>query len=147
MTSLVVGVLLFACVHFIPSLAPSLKANVLTKTGEDAYKGIFSLLLLSAFGVIIVGWRSVAPESIYLPPPALHKVALGLLACAFLVMAASKRQSRLRLLIRHPILKKWCVSRALKKGTQNSDNARCKSIADRPRLDLGPTALDYCAYN
>ena len=26
MTSLVVGVLLFACVHFIPSLAPSLKA-------------------------------------------------------------------------------------------------------------------------
>ena len=106
MTSLVVGVLLFACVHFIPSLAPSLKANLLTKIGEDAYKGIFSLLLLGAFGVIIVGWRSVVPEPIYLPFPALHKVALALLACAFWVMAASKRQSRLRLLIRHPMLKK-----------------------------------------
>ena len=106
MTSLVVGVLLFACVHFIPSLAPSLKANLLTKIGEDAYKGIFSLLLLGAFGVIIVGWRSVVPEPIYLPFPALHKVALGLLVCAFLVMAASTRQSRLRLLIRHPMLKK-----------------------------------------
>jgi uncharacterized membrane protein len=77
MTSLVVGVLLFACVHSIPSLAPSLKANVLTKIGEDAYKGIFPLLLLSAFGFIIVGWRSVVPESIYLPSPSLHKVALG----------------------------------------------------------------------
>jgi len=106
MTSLVVGVLLFACVHSIPSLAPSLKANVLTKIGENAYKGIFSLLLLGAFGVIIVGWRSVVPEPIYLPFPTLHKVALALLACAFWVMAASKRQSRLRLLIRHPMLKK-----------------------------------------
>ena len=106
MALLVVGVLLFASVHFVPSLAPSIKVNVRTKIGEDAYKGIFSLLLLSAFGVIIVGWRSVVPEPIYLPFPALHKVALSLLACAFWVMAASKRQSRLRLLIRHPMLKK-----------------------------------------
>ena len=123
MTSLVVGVLLFACVHFIPSLAPSLKANVLRQIGEDAYKGIFSLLLLSAFGVIIVGWRSVAPESIYLPFPALHKVALGLLACAFLVMAASTRQSRLRLLIRHPMLTGvvlWGVSHLLLNGDNRS---------------------------
>jgi uncharacterized membrane protein len=144
---LVMGVLLFASVHFIPSLAPSIKANVRTKIGEDAYKDIFSLLLLSTFVFIIMGWRSAVPEPIYLPFCALHKIALVLVACAFLTMGTSARNSRIRLLIRHPILKKWCVSRTLKKGTQNSDSARCKSIADRPRLDLGPTALDYCAYN
>ena len=119
MALLVVGVLLFASVHFIPSLAPSIKANVRTKIGEDAYKGIFSLLLLSAFVFIIMGWRSAVPESIYLPFPALHKVALGLLACAFLVMAANKRQSRLRLLIRHPMLTGmvlWGVSHLLLNG-------------------------------
>ena len=123
MTSLVVGVLLFACVHFIPSLAPSFKANALTNIGEDAYKGIFSLLLLSAFGVIIMGWRSVVPVSIYLPFPALHKIALGLLGCAFLVMAASKRQSRLRLLIRHPMLTGvvlWGVGHLLLNGDNRS---------------------------
>ena len=123
MTSLVVGVLLFACVHFIPSLAPSFKANALTNIGEDAYKGIFSLLLLSAFGVIIMGWRSVVPVSIYLPFPALHKIALSLLGCAFLVMAASKRQSRLRLLIRHPMLTGvvlWGVSHLLLNGDNRS---------------------------
>ena len=131
MTSLVVGVLLFACVHFIPSLAPSLKENVLTKIGEDAYKGIFSLLLLSAFGVIIVGWRSVVPESIYLPSPALHKVALGLLVCAFLVMAANTRQSRLRLLIRHPLLTGvvlWSVSHLLLNGDPPSWSAELVTL-------------------
>ena len=147
MALLVVGVLLFASVHFIPSLAPSIKANVRTKIGEDAYKGIFSLLLLSAFVFIIMGWRSAVPEPIYLPSSTVHKIALVLLACAFLTMGASARNSRIRLLIRHPILKKWCVSRAWKKDTQNLDSARCKSIADRPRLGLGPTALGYCAYN
>ncbi len=131
MTSLVVGVLLFACVHFIPSLAPSLKANLLTKIGEDAYKGVFSLLLLSAFGVIIVGWRSVVPEPIYLPFPALHKVALALLACAFLVMAANTRQSRLRLLIRHPLLTGvvlWSVSHLLLNGDPPSWSAELVTL-------------------
>jgi len=78
--------LLFASVHFIPSLAPSIKANVLTKIAEDAYKGIFSLLLLSAFVFIIMGWRSAVPEPIYLPFSTVHNIALILLACAFLVM-------------------------------------------------------------
>ena len=106
MTLLVVGVLLFASVHFIPSLAPSIKANVLTKIAEDAYKDIFSLLLLSAFVFIIMGWRSAVPEPIYLPFSTVHKIALMLLACAFLAMGASARNSRIRLLIRHPMLKK-----------------------------------------
>ena len=131
MTSLVVGVLLFACVHFIPSLAPSLKANVLTKIGEDAYKGVFSLLLLGAFCVIIVGWRSVVAEPIYLSFPALHKVALWLLACAFLVMAANTRQSRLRLLIRHPLLTGvvlWSVSHLLLNGDPPSWSAELVTL-------------------
>lgn len=104
MALLVFGVLLFAVVHFIPSLTPSLKAGAIQRVGENGYKGLFSLLLLISFALIIVGWRSAEPSYIYPPPPALHKFALVLLALAFLLLVVSARNSRLRQLIRHPQL-------------------------------------------
>ncbi|MCB1687529.1 MAG: NnrU protein [Halioglobus sp.] len=123
MVLLTLGILLFAFVHFIPSLAPALKTNALTRLGEGGYKGIFSLLLLGSFGLIIFGWRSVEPSAVYLPPPGLHKVALGLLALAFLLMAVSARNSRLKLLIRHPQLTGvalWGFSHLLLNGDNRS---------------------------
>jgi len=103
MTLLLPGVLLFALVHFIPSLAPALKSKVVQRLGEGPYKGIFSLLLAS-FGLIIAGWRSTAPTPVYTPLPALHDFALAVLALAFLLLVASTRKSRLRRVIRHPQL-------------------------------------------
>jgi uncharacterized membrane protein len=104
MTFLAFGVLLFAFVHFIPSLAPSVKASALQKIGENGYKGVFSLLLLISIALIIFGWRSAEPSQIYYPPIGLHKIALGLVALAFLLMVVSSRNSRIRLYIRHPQL-------------------------------------------
>lgn len=104
MTLLVTGILLFALVHFIPAFAPGFKAGIVQRAGLNGYRGIFSLLLLVALGLIITGWRSTMPVTIYLPPPALHKLALGLLALAFLLLVLTARKSRLRRVIRHPQL-------------------------------------------
>ncbi len=104
MTMLVLGVLLFACVHFVPSLTLGFKTVAIEKIGENGYKGIFSLLLLGSFALIIFGWRSTVPAHVYLPPVALHQPALLLIAMAFWLMAVSQRASRLRLLVRHPQL-------------------------------------------
>ena len=123
MTLLVCGILLFALVHFVPSFAPSLRAGAFRRIGEGGYKGIFSLLLLASFALMIIGWRSVQPIPVYLPPFALHKVALGLLAIAFLLMAVSARNSRLRLLIRHPQLTGvalWGIAHLLLNGENRS---------------------------
>jgi uncharacterized membrane protein len=98
------GMLLFALVHFIPSMTPALKTAAVGRLGENGYKGIFSLLLLVAFALIILGWRSVLPEGIYTPPAELHKIALALLAFAFLLLVVTSRKSRLRRIIRHPQL-------------------------------------------
>lgn len=119
MAMLVLGVLLFACVHFVPSLAQGAKARLIGKIGEDGYKGIFSVLLLGSFALIIFGWRSTVPIHIYTPPSALHQPALFLLALAFWLMAVSQRASRLRLLIRHPQLAGvavWGISHLLLNG-------------------------------
>jgi uncharacterized membrane protein len=123
MTLLVCGILLFAFVHFVPAFSPSLRTSAINRLGEGGYKGIFTLLLLTAFALIIIGWRSAQPTPLYLPPGALHKVALGLLAIAFLLMAVSTRNSRLRLLVRHPQLTGvalWGISHLLLNGDNRS---------------------------
>lgn len=123
MLVLTLGVLIFACVHFVPSLAPSLKASAQQRLGEGGYKGLFSLLLLGSFALIIIGWRAAEPSGVYQPPFGLHKFALGLLALAFLLLAVSQRDSRLRLYIRHPQLTGvalWGLSHLLLNGDSRS---------------------------
>lgn len=123
MTLLVLGILLFAFVHFVPSMAPSLKASALSRMGEGGYKGLFSLLLVGSFAFIIIGWRNAETVTVYPPPIALHTVALGLLGLAFLLMAASARKSRLKLLIRHPQLTGvalWGIGHLLLNGDSRS---------------------------
>jgi uncharacterized membrane protein len=91
--------------------------------GEGGYKGIFSLLLLAAFALIIGGWRSAEPVFIYQPPGEMHKIALLLLMLAFLLLVVSVRNSRLRLVIRHPQLTgvaAWGFSHLLLNGDSRS---------------------------
>ena len=119
MTMLVLGMLLFAIVHFVPSFAPGVKNGAMEKLGEGGYKGIFSLSLFAAFGLMIIGWRNADPMSIYIPPAALHKIAILLLVVAFWVLATTYRDSRLRLLVRHPQLTGvalWGISHLLLNG-------------------------------
>ena len=104
MTLLLLGTLLFAGVHLVPSMAPSMKSLWLGKLGEGGYKGTFSLLLLLSFGLMIMGWRSAQPEFVYLPEPALRHPAMGLLLLAFFMLVISNRPSRVRSWVRHPQL-------------------------------------------
>ena len=123
MTILILGILLFAGVHFIPSLAPGVKRAWLAKMGEGGYKGIFSLLLLGSFALMIVGWRSTTPTVVYMPPAALHVPALLLVALGFLIMGTSNRKSRVRSFIRHPQLTgvaMWGVAHLLLNGENRS---------------------------
>lgn len=104
MALLVAGVLLFAGVHLIPSLAPGLRNAWHSKLGEGGYKGTFSLLLLLSFALMIMGWRSTPPQYLYTPVAAAKHPAMGLLLIAFLLMVVSARPSRLKQWIRHPQL-------------------------------------------
>lgn len=123
MSMLVLGILLFAGVHFIPSLAPGVKSGVVEKMGENGYKGVFSLLLLGALALIILGWRSAEPVYLYTPPVALHRAAICLMVIAFWIMTASNSKSRIRQFIRHPQLTGvalWGASHLLLNGDSRS---------------------------
>lgn len=123
MILLLLGTALFAAVHFIPSLAPTIKAAWVDRLGENGYKGIFSLLLLAALAMIITGWRSATPVFLYHPPTILYPIALGLLLIAFTLLVISNRASRLRWLIRHPQLTAvalWGIAHLLVNGDSRS---------------------------
>ena len=119
MTLLVLGVLLFAGVHLIPSLAPGMKTAWRDRLGEGGYKGTFALLLLGAMAMIVFGWRSTLPVLAYMPPPGLRHPGMLLVVVAFLLMAVSSRESRLCLLVRHPQLTGvalWGIAHLLMNG-------------------------------
>ena len=123
MLMLSLGVVLFAGVHFIPSLAPDVKTAWQQRMGEGGYKGVFSLLLLLSFGLMIAGWRGAQPVYLYTPPMELRLPSLALIALAFLLMVVSSRNSRLRLLVRHPQLTGvilWSIGHLLCNGDQRS---------------------------
>lgn len=123
MTLLLLGVVLFAAVHLVPSLLPALKANVQAKATENGYKGIFSLLLLAALAMIILGWRSVQPQYLYAPVAMLHTPAVASIMAALLLFVVSNRPSRIKQLVRHPQLTGvalWAFAHLLINGDNRS---------------------------
>ncbi len=123
MAMLLLGLLLFAGVHFVPSLAPGLKNAWLGRLGENGYKATFSLLLLAGLGLIIMGWRSTSPTYLYPPPAGLYLPAMALIYLGFLLFVVSNRKSRLRRLIRHPQLTGvalWGIAHLMLNGDNRS---------------------------
>ncbi len=123
MVLLTLGLGLWAAMHLLPSTAPGLRQGVIDKLGFNAYRGMFSLSVLAALALIVFGWRSSQPSSVYLPAESLRPVALLLMVLAFLCLGASGRATRIARLIRHPQLTGlliWSISHLLSNGDSRS---------------------------
>ena len=114
MTLLIIGVALFAAVHLVPGLAPGRRQALWDRLGEGGYKGLFSLLLIAAIALMVMGWRSSTPQFIYFPPPELRHLGMGLVVLALLLFVVSGRPSRLRRLIRHRFNRQTPIRPALR---------------------------------
>lgn len=105
MTLLLTGVLLWAIVHLMPSVSPGTKASAVGKLGENGYKGVFSVLLLLAIFVMVMGWRSIEqPEFLYHLPAWTRHMGMLIVVIGFILMGAANYPSRIKRVIRHPQL-------------------------------------------
>lgn len=105
MNLLTLGVILWALVHLSPSVAPSCKQALVSKAGENGYKGIFTLLVLIALGLIIFGWRSIdQPHYLYTLPLWTRHLGMLLVLLGFILFVASGQPSRIKQYLRHPQL-------------------------------------------
>ena len=123
MTMLIVGILLFSGVHFIPMAAGPLRAWLIERLGELAYKGGFAFALVAAIALMVFGWRSAAPVYVYQPPAWGALATHALMAVALLLFVASGVDTNIKRVLRHPQLvgfAVWCGAHLLSNGAERS---------------------------
>ncbi|MDH3902271.1 MAG: NnrU family protein [Xanthomonadales bacterium] len=126
MTRLVIGVMLWSMVHFVPALAPGFKQSILKRSGEYPYKGAFTLLMVISLFLIISGWSSLTPvepdvlNAVYTAPEWGGHAAAVLILIGFILFLAPYPANNIKRMLRHPQLVGvvgWGVGHLLAIGT------------------------------
>lgn len=123
MKLLVLGLLLWSGVHFIPSLAIGLKTRWKSALGDNGYQISFSLIVVLSLVMIVFGWRSISPTPLYTPPVELRPISMLLMILAFILFGASHHVTRIKQIIRHPQLTSmmvWAFAHLLSNGDTRS---------------------------
>ena len=102
MALLIVGLLLFTLVHLMPAAFGNVRESLVTRLGENAYRGLFSLLVIASLVLIVLGWRSAVPTSIYAPPLIGGPIVAALMLAALVLFVAARSGSNIKRYVRHP---------------------------------------------
>ena len=117
---LIVGVVLFALLHFIPSLAPAFRQARMEQLGDNKYRGLFALAVLGSVVLIVIGWRSTPEVMVYRLGDWSRPVGLALMILSFILIGAAHYRTSIRRIIRHPMLtgvSVWAASHVMTNGT------------------------------
>ncbi len=120
---LALGLLIWSGVHLFPAAARPARTRVVERIGEQAYQGGFALALVIAILLMIFGWRSITPGTVYGAPAwGVRAAEVGVFIGLFL-FAASGVESNVKRMLRHPQLTGcaiWGGSHLLANGDQRS---------------------------
>ena len=119
---LILGIVLFLGAHTVPTLRDR-RAAVISRIGEQPYKGVLSLAALAGFALIVWGfhvYRRTGWVQLWEPPSWSASLARLLMLLAFIALAASGKQpGRIRGWLRHPMVtavKIWAFAHLLANG-------------------------------
>jgi uncharacterized membrane protein len=105
MTLLLLGLILFFGSHLFTSFARGPRAALVRLLGEKPYKGLYSLVSLVGFVLIVLGWRTASVATVYVPPPWGLEAAHVLTVLAFILLTAAYIPTgRLAALTGHPMI-------------------------------------------
>lgn len=119
---LALGLVIFLGIHCVRMVAPGWREARIAAMGEGPWKGLYALISLAGFVLIVVGFGIARQEApvLYIPPIWLSHVALLLMALSFIVLAASQLPAgRIKQAARHPMLlavKLWALAHLLANG-------------------------------
>ncbi|PRC93497.1 NnrU family protein [Solimicrobium silvestre] len=123
MLILVSGLFLFFGVHSIRLFADGWRARQIERIGAMPWKGIYSVVSIIGFGLIIWGFglaRST-PIILWVPPTWTRHLTAGLMLISFLLLVATYVPgNRIKAIIGHPMLlavKVWAAAHLLANGT------------------------------
>ena len=127
MLPLILGLILFFAVHLVPT-SPSLRAGLVERFGEPAYKIGFAVLSLIGFVLIVVGYHKLqlmpGKNPVLWDPPAWTRhIAFLLMVPSLILLVAAFVPSRIRTAAKHPMLaaiKFWALAHLLVNGDLGS---------------------------
>ncbi|NTV88357.1 MAG: NnrU family protein [Burkholderiaceae bacterium] len=122
MGMLILGLVLFLGVHSVRIFANDWRTQVIAQRGEGAWKGLYSLLSILGFGLIVWGYGLARqqPVVLWLPPVAMRHIAALLTLFAFILLtAAYVPRNGIKAWLHHPMVlgvKVWAFAHLLANG-------------------------------
>src|SRR5688500_2881932 len=121
MIYLLLGLIVFLGVHSISIVAPNWRDAMLARMGEGAWKGLYSVISIVGFVLLVWGYGQARMEAVvlYNPPVWTRWIAAALLlqVCPLL---APYLPGRIKAALKHPMLvavKIWALAHLIANGT------------------------------
>src|SRR3990167_5455475 len=124
MTLFLLGLIVFFGSHLLTALARGARSRVIAKIGAGPYKGLYSLVAIAGFGLMIAGWNGAEASVLYTPPPALRHLTYLLVFVALVLLASAYLpKGKIAAAAKHPMLagvKLWAFGHLLANGEVRS---------------------------
>ncbi len=121
MTWLLLGLVLFIGIHSVAIVAPRGRHAIAHRMGEGPWKGLYTVVALAGFGLIVAGYSAARqdPVVLWVPPVATRHVAALLMLPVFVLLLAAYLPGRIQRAAKHPMLaatKFWALAHLLANG-------------------------------
>ena len=123
MTYLIAGLVLFLGVHSTRVFANDWRNQALARMGEKPFKGIYALLSIVGFVLLVWGYGQARQQGVMLwnPPVAMRHLAVLLTLVAFILLAAAYvPRNQIKAKLHHPMVlgtKVWALAHLLANGS------------------------------
>lgn len=121
MTMLIAGLLIFLGIHSLSIFNKPFRDSLAKRFGEMPFKGIYSLISLAGFLLVIWGYglARLNPIVIYTPPVWMKHVTMLLMLPFFVLFLATYFNGKIKAMVKHPTLvgvKLWALAHLLANG-------------------------------
>lgn len=123
MTYLIAGLVLFLGVHSVRVFANDWRTRTLARMGEKPFKGVYALLSIAGFVLLVWGYGQARQQGVMLwnPPTAMRHIAALLTLVSFVLLtAAYVPGNQIKAKLHHPMVlgtKVWAFSHLLANGS------------------------------
>ena len=123
MMYLIAGLVLFLGVHSTRIFANDWRRQTLARIGEKPFKGVYALLSLAGFVLLVWGYGQARQQGVMLwnPPTATRHIAALLMLLSFVLLAAAYVPgNQIKAKLHHPMVlgtKVWALAHLLANGS------------------------------
>ena len=122
-TYLIAGLVLFLGVHSTRVFANKWRNQTVARMGEKPFKGIYALLSIAGFVLLVWGYGQARQQGVmlWMPPTAMRHIASLLTLIAFVLLAATYvPRNQIKAKLHHPMVlatKVWALAHLLANGS------------------------------